>query len=167
MKHTFSSTLASTFVLALVMTFALPASAQIYQWKDKDGKVHFSDAPPPDIKIEVNAKPGATPSPATDAADEAASPEIATPQKSLAERELEFKQARAEKAEAEAKAKQEAADAQRRARECERARTQLNALTNGQRMVRLGATGEREFLDDKMRAEEIARAQGVVEQMCK
>ena len=39
---------------------ALPASAEIYKWKDKDGKLHFSDIPP----TGVHAKPvGKTPAP--------------------------------------------------------------------------------------------------------
>ena len=38
--------------LVLALYAALPASAQVYTWKDKDGKVHFGDRPPPDAKTE-------------------------------------------------------------------------------------------------------------------
>ena len=34
-------------VAILIMTAAAGASAQMYRWTDKDGKVHFSDSPPP------------------------------------------------------------------------------------------------------------------------
>ena len=33
--------------LALLLA-ALPASAVMYKWVDQDGKVHYSDQPPPD-----------------------------------------------------------------------------------------------------------------------
>ena len=38
-----------TIALCVLATLALPLAAQtnVYRWTDKDGKVHFSDAPPP------------------------------------------------------------------------------------------------------------------------
>ncbi len=30
-----------------LVSFWSPASSQVYQWKDKDGNIHFSDTPPP------------------------------------------------------------------------------------------------------------------------
>lgn len=34
-------------VLLLTLLFVLPASAQVYRWVDDQGKVHYSDTPPP------------------------------------------------------------------------------------------------------------------------
>ncbi|MDB5813195.1 MAG: hypothetical protein JWN23_312 [Rhodocyclales bacterium] len=42
-------------MLLLAALFALcagSAQAQVYRWVDKDGKVHYSDNPPPDAKVE-------------------------------------------------------------------------------------------------------------------
>jgi len=44
----------SLIVLSLMALLAsLSVSAEVYRWTDKDGKVHYSDAPPP----EADAKP--------------------------------------------------------------------------------------------------------------
>jgi len=42
-------------VAALAVSFAAPAQTNVYRWVDKDGKVHFSDSPPPqDAKESSN-----------------------------------------------------------------------------------------------------------------
>ena len=52
-------------IAAIAFVLALPAGAQIYQWKDSSGKVHFGDRPPAEVKadeVKVNTVPaGATP----------------------------------------------------------------------------------------------------------
>src|SRR5512141_1640326 len=50
-----------TIAIALALaacTLALDAGAQstLYRWVDKDGKVHFSDGPPPDDAANVTQK---------------------------------------------------------------------------------------------------------------
>lgn len=45
----------SKFRIALLLTLcalALPATAQVYRWVDKDGKVHYTQQKPPDVKAE-------------------------------------------------------------------------------------------------------------------
>jgi len=39
-------------LLLLLALLALPAAAQVYKWKDADGKTHFGDRPPPDARTE-------------------------------------------------------------------------------------------------------------------
>jgi glutaredoxin len=52
------------FVLLLVC--ALPAAAGVYKWTDADGRVHYSDSPPPDRKAaQVNIKVNSITGPAT------------------------------------------------------------------------------------------------------
>ncbi|OWJ97203.1 DUF4124 domain-containing protein [Pseudomonas sp. A46] len=72
---------AALAVLALLL--AHPLSAQVYQWRDADGKVHFTDTPPPQSQaVEgaqlpagdsavplVAAEPKAPPAPSGDGAD--------------------------------------------------------------------------------------------------
>ncbi|MFN0038732.1 MAG: DUF4124 domain-containing protein [Burkholderiales bacterium] len=37
-------------VLTLAVCLPFPAGAELYKWVDQDGKVHYSDAPPPNRK---------------------------------------------------------------------------------------------------------------------
>lgn len=38
----------------LALSFCLPAWAQVYQWRDAEGKLHFTDTPPPQsLKVEA------------------------------------------------------------------------------------------------------------------
>lgn len=158
-------------LLLFALLAALPAAAEIYSWKDKDGKMHYSDIPPPSGPVKTMEgtvrppKPATPPAAATDA-DAQTPAEASKRPKTLAERELEFRQRRAADAEAQANAEKESAAAAERQRGCEQARAQLAALTSGQRIARFNAAGEREMLDDAARAEETERARKQVEQWC-
>ncbi len=160
-------------VLATLLGLALLCSAAQAQWtwRDKDGRVTASDLPPPrevqdkDIISRPNARPApARPAPAASAA---AAPSSAAPAAPPADRELEArkKAAEAEKA-AKAKAELEKQNVQR-ADNCRRARAQVVALENGQRMARVNDKGEREVLDDKGRAEETRRARDIIASDCR
>ncbi|TAH52939.1 MAG: DUF4124 domain-containing protein [Betaproteobacteria bacterium] len=147
-------------LLAFLTT--LPAAAQIYNWKEKDGSTVYSDLPPPSGEVKV-LQPGRIPpppAPASGAAPAAGSTssDAARP-RSVADRDLEFRQRRAAAAEAQARAEKDSAAAADRERYCAQARNQLNVLQSGQRIARPNAAGEREFLDDAARAEEIDRLQ--------
>lgn len=145
---------------------AVPAAAQ-WKWRDKTGIVQYSDMPPPsgtpeaDILqrpapgIERRAPPGASQASAPllvpKAADAASAPKPSKAEEEAAAK----KQAQAQR------------DAQVRLDNCSRAKAQLKALQDGQRMSRINAQGQREFLDDKGRAEETQRTQGVISADCK
>ena len=51
------------FVFAFLMGISFAASAQIYRWTDANGRVHFSNTPPPQgvkaVVVDANAKEGA------------------------------------------------------------------------------------------------------------
>ncbi len=161
-------------VLAVALFAALPALAQIYSWKDKDGKVHYGDMPPPTgevNQIRGTAATRPTPAPAPAPADTPAATDTVKAQDSsrpqtLAEREQAFRERRAAEAEAQAKAAEEAGRDAERQRFCEQARNQLGALQSGQRVTRFNAAGEREFLDDAARSAEVARLQQQVAEHC-
>ena len=161
-------------VIAIALFAALPALAQIYSWKDKDGKVHYGDTPPPTGEVnQIRAAPAAKPAPvpapestgATGATDTPTAQEPSRPP-TLAEREQAFRERRAAEAEAQAKAAEEATRDAERERFCEQARNQLGALESGQRVSRFNAAGEREFLDDAARSAEVARLQQQVAEHC-
>ncbi len=44
------------FLAVLLALAALPAAAQMYRWIDKDGKVHYSDQPPPAAAKKLEEK---------------------------------------------------------------------------------------------------------------
>jgi len=45
-----------------LLAFALAAQAQLYRWTDENGKVHYTDAPPPanatNVQKKASARPG-------------------------------------------------------------------------------------------------------------
>jgi hypothetical protein len=87
-------------------------------------------------------------------------------QKTLAEREQEYRKRQLDRAEAEKKQADEQALAARRQQECNRARGYLRQLEDGIRIARTDAQGNREILDDAQRAAETARAREVIQATC-
>jgi hypothetical protein len=139
-------------------------AAEIYTWKDKDGRVNYADSPPAGSSkartLSGKDVETVTP-PATPAPTEQAGP------KTAAEQDLEFRKRQSEAAEQKAKAEKDSAAAEEKKTNCERARGQLAALESGQRITRTNSKGEREHLDDKQRADEIANAKKSVDSWCK
>ncbi len=170
-------------LLLIALLAAFPAAAEIYSWRDKEGRLHYSDVPPPDGEVKTlrNSRSTSSPSTPEPAAGETTgsaagqAPANVPPgtagtsnaPKTMADRELEFRKRRTAQAEAEAKAEKERADAAQRQRACEQARSQLAALESGQRIARFTNTGERAFLDDSSRMNEINEARTQVEQLCR
>ncbi|MCL6555446.1 MAG: DUF4124 domain-containing protein [Burkholderiales bacterium] len=145
-------------LLPLLLALALPglAAAQLYRWVDAQGRVHYSDTPPP---------AGARTSKSLPAAPSNAAP--TAPAKTWQEKEMEFRQRRAAEAEAQAKKEKEAEEARQKQANCEAARNHLRLLESGQRVARVNAEGEREFLDDAAREKAIRDARKAVETWCK
>lgn len=147
--------------LLLALMVALPATAQIYSWKDKDGRVHYADLPPPTGEVKMlrgSTKAAAEPAAAEPAADESVNANV--------DPETAFRERRAAEADAAAKVTADEAKEIERQRFCTQARGQLAALNSGQRIARMSAEGEREFLDDEARSEEISRLQQQIGQNC-
>ena len=146
----------------------LPATAQTYKWTDANGKVHYSDQPPPaNVKEQATVKlrkPAAPTSP-TPAASDKDAPEAKA--KTYIEQEAEFRKRQVETAEREAAEKKKAADAAEKKQNCEQARAQLKLLQSGERITRSNASGEREYLNDPQMAQEIERGKKSVEGWCK
>jgi Domain of unknown function (DUF4124) len=169
--------LALTALTLLALTAATPAAAQ-WAWKDDNGRVMYSDRPPPSsIKADkIVRQPASSQTvlpPSAVARTDATKPApdsstSATPAapKSTAEREMEFRKRQQERADAEKKAQEEQTRTAAKASECERAKGYLRALDEGQRVVRTDAAGNREYLDDAQRANETERARKMVQSSC-
>ena len=132
------------------------AHAQVYQWKDDDGRLTYGDQPPPGVDATVvRTHPAAgswvraqeEPAEAKPAPAGAAEPAISrTEQAAIAERTRQREEAR-EKA-------------------CQETRNYLAALESGQRVARFNEKGEREFLDDQARIEQIERTRQTLRDNC-
>jgi hypothetical protein len=167
-------------LLLLTLAASPDASAQ-FQWRDANGRMVYSDMPPPasvapDAVIRAPARPapaggagGSAESPTAAGAD-AAQPEraapAAAPAPTAADRELEFRKRRMERADAERKAAAAAQTAQLRASVCEDARSSVRALESGMRVSRVNAQGEREVVDESQRAARLDAARKAVKDNC-
>jgi hypothetical protein len=157
--------------LALCLA-ALPASAQMYKWVDSNGKVQYSDKPPPsNVKTEKLRAPA--PAPAT-SAPAAGDTKDGTPKdavkagpKTPAEQEQAFRKRQLDAAKAQEEEGKKQAEARDRAENCRRAKAALANLQIGGRQIRIDDKGERVYLDDQQIAQETAKAQQEATGACK
>jgi hypothetical protein len=102
------------------------------------------------------------------AAPAASAPSSAPQQKSLAERDAEFRKRQIEKQEAASKAEKKSAETEQRKRACDDSQAYLKTLQAGQRISRTDPkTGERTFLSDAEYPKEITNAERSVAGNCK
>lgn len=146
------------FVL-LSLTLASAVSAEMYRWVDSQGRVHYSDEPPP--AGAKSSKTVAPPPPSYMPSGEGAK------SKTWQEKEMEFRQRKSAQSEAQAKKDKEEADAKQKKQNCESARANLRTLESEQRVTTTTEAGERTFMDDAARAKAIAEARKTVDTWCK
>lgn len=173
------------FLLAAFATLAFsgPAQAQ-WQWLDDTGRKVFSDRPPPPgvpekkvlhrpagaaapTKMASNtAQPGdsaahpATTTASTTAASDSAKPDSADP-------ELEKKKAEQEAEQARQKQATEQKQAQQRQANCDQARRARGALQTGEMLSHTNSKGERGFMSEETRKQEVARANQIIGSDCR
>ena len=149
--------------LALCL-LVLPAWAGLYKWTDENGKVHYSDQPPPgDVKKSETVKqPKLAPS-----APAVAGAKPSDTAKTPAQQEMDFRKRRLEAAEAEAKAKKETEAAEEKKRNCERATAHVASLQHGGRFTRPGPNGEQIYMNDEEIAKELVNARKSADSWCK
>ena len=154
----------------LALCVALPASAQLYKWVDSDGKVQYSDKPPPSNIKAQKMHGAAPPSGAPEAADAKAGASKDASKagpKTAAEQEQAFRKRQLDAAKAREDEGKKQAQERDRAENCKRARAALANLQAGGRQTRIDEKGERVFLDDQQIAQETDRAQQDVAGACK
>jgi hypothetical protein len=143
---------------AVGLAFAATALAQQYKWVDQDGKVRYGDIPPPGVQATPLRPPvsaPAAPAAKKDGGTTELSPEAA------------FRKRQQERQEAEEKAAKERTDAEAKRVNCEQSQASLRMLQAGQRITTMNAAGERVFIDDAQRAQELERMQRAVNDWCK
>jgi Domain of unknown function (DUF4124) len=146
-------------VLSVCLACAsLQSQAEVYKWTDKDGKVQYSDAPPP-------AGAGASvPQKLDTSASNSSGVGGPVKDQSWQDKGRDYDRRRIEAAEKQARDTELARKNQER---CNNARRDLKTLQEVRRVYRTDDQGERHYMDDDQRQGEIARAQGVVTDTCK
>ncbi len=151
------------FIALAVLLAATVVTAQVYKWVDKDGKVQFTDTPPPpgaskDDPKKLTVKPASGPG-------TAAPP--ATAAKSLNDRNKDFEKRRTDAAAAAKKDAEKQDIAAKNAEVCQDATANLAELESGRPMGKASANGERSLMSDEERAAQIAKMRDVVSKSCK
>ena len=145
-----------TIAVLLLSIAPLLASAQVMKCLDKGGKVvgYASECP-------AGTRPEQT-------GIRNAPPPAASSEKSLAERDADFRKRQLEQKEAAEKSEKKTAEARERKEACEASQAYLKNLQAGHRIRRTDPkTGETSFLADADYAKEIAAAQKGVTANCK
>jgi hypothetical protein len=143
----------------LLVPFA--AHGQLLKCTAKDGRVEYATQCPPGTQEQETGIKSTREGPSGSGA-------ASTQQKSIAEREADFRKRQMEAQDARQKDEKKAAEGQESRANCEQARTYLNSLQVGNRIARIDPkTGERVFLEDPDRPAEVARAQRAVDSNCK
>lgn len=169
-------------LLLCVMILPLLANAEIYKWKDKDGKIRYSDVPPPSNMQTESLYGKKIPRPtgqpplkpvegdATAAAnkqkemDKAGGKEVVK-DKPLTQEEAAAK--RSKDAEEKKKADEAKAEEQRYKQEsCKTAQANLKTYQDGGRIVKTNEKGEREYLGDTDISKAKEAAQKDIEKFC-
>jgi hypothetical protein len=149
-RHALALALAAALAL-----LAVPASAAMYKWVDKNGRVVDSDQPPPpDVKSEI-VKPPPPP----------ANPNAA---QELADKQLELRMKEKKQAEAAKADEAKRAENERRREICQQARGQLRGMlaTGNRPLVRYNEKGEMIALDDAARLAAIENQQRTIRENC-
>ena len=154
------------FLLTLLMLSSANAIAGLSKWVDADGKVHYSDQPPPpNVKAKTLRVTSDVAAP-TSASGVAAASAPAAP-KTTAELEAELKKAQQAKKEAADKAAKEQARIEAEKANCAAAQQNLRTLQDGVRITEIDAKGERSYLGDEQRRQRMEKAQQDVKAYCK
>jgi hypothetical protein len=146
--------------LGIFLLFTLflltPLQAAVYQWKDENGRVHFSDRPVHEDATEKTIKSSPKSS---------GSPALPEDRKERRQRMLDvYERERAEKREAKAKKKEEREE---RKRKCLQARARYDDYSSAGGIYDYLESGERKYLDKNQRKDFIAGLKADVDRYCK
>jgi hypothetical protein len=139
---------------AAALFLATSAWAEIYKWVDKDGKVQYSDTPPPAgqaKQLNIQSAP--------------ASPGAAQP--TFVEKEKESLKRAADQKDASKKEEDSEKLAAQKEEACRNATAALRGLDMQIPIWRTDASGERSYLSDEQREAEKVKAQKSIDESCK
>ncbi len=141
----------TALALALVVATGGSAMAALYKWTDANGRIVYSDQPPPAGSPATAEVLKAPPPPSNPNAV-----------KEMAAKEADFKKRQTDRADSASKAEKSKTDSEKRADSCAQLRGQSRLLTSGENVFRFNDKGERVFYDDAAKAKELQRIDGLV-----
>jgi 2-polyprenyl-6-methoxyphenol hydroxylase-like FAD-dependent oxidoreductase len=142
-------------LIVVLMSLALQLQAEVYQWVDEQGRVHFSDRPNEDGSTGIKIKEQQD-APTSDGPSE---------RQQKMQRMLDvYAEERAEREEA--KQKQQA-ELKKRKQYCARAKDRYNSHTRATGIYNLGSDGERRYLSEEERARHIKQLKSDIARWCK
>lgn len=170
------------FLMCAACLLSVAASAQ-WQWIDNDGRKVFSDrAPAPDIPEKNILKrpaartpntgkpnqPGQAALNAPELAPTASMPQSAAsaPKLTGVDQDLSEKKKKVAEADAAKRKAEQEKNLKSKFDNCARAKQAKASYESGMRVARMNEKGEREIVDDTMRAAEIKRLQTIIESDC-
>lgn len=146
------------YLAIYLLLYSVSTLAALNKWVDTDGKVHYSDTPPSDVKVKMLKS-----SNVTEAAIDAGG---VPPQKTLAEKEAEWKKSQKAKEDASQKAAQEQEIILTKKKNCETSRSYLEKIENSPLVAQYNSQGERTIMDDASRQQRIEEARKAVSTHC-
>jgi hypothetical protein len=152
LRHRGRAALAAMAVLALVA--AGPAGAVLYKWVDANGRVSYSDQPPPG-----NAK--------TEVVNVLVAPANPDAVKDMANQAAELKKRDTQQIEDQKKAEKTRVDTVAQRQACAEVRNQIKLYQTDSLVQTVNEKGEPVFMDDTMKVRERQRLEGIVRERCK
>ena len=141
----------------IILAFPLTSPAQMYSWKDANGKIHYGDRPPAEKQSQARRVQSAPP----------ATSDVEAAHKASAERQFGEREKQSQNGEAAKKPAEDPAQAKIREDNCKRAKASLASLESGQARFSINDKGERIALDGAVRDAELARARKSADDWCK
>lgn len=123
-----------TALIIAVVTFSSSSIAKIYTWTDENGKVHFSDQPIADVKVDVKAVTPTTNS------------NISNSAKKSTQWQQDYNEAKKAKA---LTAQEEAKKTEKKKMLCNEIKRELATVNQGGRFYVMQPNGERDYQSDK------------------
>jgi hypothetical protein len=144
--------------LCVTALWAAPLTAEIYKWVDDNGKLHYGDRPPADVKSAREVKIKTTPVPATPTPSSAA----------RLDRQKRMLNAYAnERADRKQAAKKEKEQKAQLARRCVEAKDQLALMKESGSLYTLNDAGERVYRSDRERESSIKAYEDGITKNCR
>jgi hypothetical protein len=146
----------SLFSLMALTLLPLSGQAQVYSWKDANGKVHYGDRPPVEQQAQSRKVQGAP----------VATDDVEAARKATVERQFKEREQQGKAEEGTKKPPEDPAAAKQRQENCRTAKNNLASIESGVTRFRINEKGEREALEGSTRQAELAQARKAVKEWC-
>ncbi len=145
-------------ILFLALVFSLETAAEVYKWIDAEGKTHFGDQKPNASKVETLDLPTSPNSEST--------PTASTDDNGIAGRAQLLKVFSEERVIKQKEAAKKAQQQTEVTQLCGQARDYYTNISSGT-LYKVNAKGERTYLNDSQREQEIKNTQSFIKQRCR